>query len=516
MTAPYSDIYPNTEDRLLPVKNRTEPFWLCERDLELQHARTTADLPSSADVVVVGSGLTGAMMAYRLYTEADAAGKKINVVLLEADEVCSGATARNGGHCKPVSFVGHRANVKAHGREVADHLINFEMAALGLYADIVQKEDIDCDMHVTRAFDVCFNDKDVVEVKKDFDARRADFLDKMREQDVRAVEDPRDLEALTGIKGGKWGASYPAGHLWPYKLATGLLRIALRKGLNLQSHTPALSLSPSSTMGLWDVATSRGTITTSSLIVATNAYTSGFLPEFKDLVIPVRGTACSITPPPASHAHGSLPGPIKYTYGIRHGNGDVDYMIPRQGRGRIPGVGDKSIIFGGAKSGFLGDVPQWYDNKRDDELMPGAVEYFQGFMGKHFSGWRGNEMGNVDRVWSGVLGYSSDFLPYVGEVPDKPGVFVIAGFTGHGMPRIPGCTAALTALAISRLTTGTTSPAAQQAFEQALPKPYWLTKERYESRVNVIKEKMAPADFGRAIEKDADGGIVEKLGSAKL
>ena len=31
-----------------------------------------------------------------------------------------------------------------------------------------------------------------------------------------------------------------------------------------------------------------------------------------------------------------------------------------------------------------------------------------------------------------VLGYSSDFTPYIGEHPDRPGVFVCAGFTGHG------------------------------------------------------------------------------------
>lgn len=31
-----------------------------------------------------------------------------------------------------------------------------------------------------------------------------------------------------------------------------------------------------------------------------------------------------------------------------------------------------------------------------------------------------------------VLGYSNDLLPYVGEMPDRPGLFVSAGFTGHG------------------------------------------------------------------------------------
>jgi hypothetical protein len=31
-----------------------------------------------------------------------------------------------------------------------------------------------------------------------------------------------------------------------------------------------------------------------------------------------------------------------------------------------------------------------------------------------------------------VLGYSSDLLPFVGEMPDREGIFLSAGFTGHG------------------------------------------------------------------------------------
>lgn len=34
------------------------------------------------------------------------------------------------------------------------------------------------------------------------------------------------------------------------------------------------------------------------------------------------------------------------------------------------------------------------------------------------------------------MGYSSDFVPHLGQVPDKPGQFIIAGFSGHGMPQI--------------------------------------------------------------------------------
>ncbi|OCF32132.1 FAD dependent oxidoreductase superfamily protein [Kwoniella heveanensis BCC8398] len=505
------------QDRLLPVKNRTESFWLSERDHLLQNARTTPDLPRSADVVIVGSGLTGAMMSYHIHNEAQRRGKRIKVVMLEADEFCGGATARNGGHCKPMTIFGYRAEAAKHGAETANHLLTFEAAALEQYADIVAKEDIDCDMHVTRAFDVCFRKEDGEAGKKDYEARKAAWEADMTKHDLRVVDDPQELERLTGVRGGHWGASYPAGHLWPYKLASALVHIGLQRGLNLQTHTPALSLEPSTAhAGQWEIRTPRGNITTPSVIVATNAYTSGFLPEFKNLIFPVRGTACSITPAP-SHSHGSDPGPIKYTYGFRHAPGEVDYMIPRQGRGRVPGRGDRSIILGGAKGCFLPDIDQWYNNKNDNEQMPGAKQYFEDYMKRYFVGWNGDEHGNVDIVWSGILGYSSDLLPYVGEVPDKPGVFMCAGFTGHGMPRIPGCTAALASLAASRLSDGFISPEADQAFRAALPKPYWLTRQRFESKVNLIKEAMGQGNKAQVDVQQADEAVLAaRAAKAKL
>lgn len=121
-----------------------------------------------------------------------------------------------------------------------------------------------------------------------------------------------------------------------------------------------------------------------------------------------------------------------------------------------------------------------------------------------------------------VLGYSSDLLPYVGEIPGRDGVFICAGFTGHGedqchipskgpssfdvgMPRIPGCTLSLAQLVTSRLKSGSTTPASQAAFESQLPKPYWMTKERLDSKVNLIQAAMGQ---GRKGLEEATSGAV--------
>ena len=38
--------------------------------------------------------------------------------------------------------------------------------------------------------------------------------------------------------------------------------------------------------------------------------------------------------------------------------------------------------------------------------------------------------------WAGVVGYSGDSLPYVGEVPGRPGLYVSGGYSGVG--NVPG------------------------------------------------------------------------------
>jgi len=43
---------------------------------------------------------------------------------------------------------------------------------------------------------------------------------------------------------------------------------------------------------------------------------------------------------------------------------------------------------------------------------------------------------HVTHRWTGIVGYSDDSLPYVGEVPGRPGLYVSGGYSGHG--NVPG------------------------------------------------------------------------------
>jgi glycine/D-amino acid oxidase-like deaminating enzyme len=34
--------------------------------------------------------------------------------------------------------------------------------------------------------------------------------------------------------------------------------------------------------------------------------------------------------------------------------------------------------------------------------------------------------------WVGIVGYTDDLLPFVGEVPGRPGLYAAGGYSGHG------------------------------------------------------------------------------------
>lgn len=79
----------------LPAKDYTRSFWLSE-PTALQNHRSGPELPDSADVIVIGSGISGTLMAYNLLEKQP----NLRIVMVEAREVCGGATGRNGGQIK--------------------------------------------------------------------------------------------------------------------------------------------------------------------------------------------------------------------------------------------------------------------------------------------------------------------------------------------------------------------------------------------------------------------------------
>jgi NADPH-dependent 2,4-dienoyl-CoA reductase/sulfur reductase-like enzyme len=81
----------------LPVDNPTTPFWRTELH-ELDEHRSTPELPHKCDIVIIGAGYAGVSIAYHLLKSDKGAEDepRPSITILEARQVCSGATGRNG------------------------------------------------------------------------------------------------------------------------------------------------------------------------------------------------------------------------------------------------------------------------------------------------------------------------------------------------------------------------------------------------------------------------------------
>src|SRR5271156_429977 len=112
----------------LPVPNPSISYWHTTHPNKLVHHRTTARLPERASVVIIGSGITGAFAAKQLVEDG-----VDDVLVLEAREICSGATGRNGGHCNP--------HLYGNQTESAD----FEMQNLDAISKFVTESQIPCE-----------------------------------------------------------------------------------------------------------------------------------------------------------------------------------------------------------------------------------------------------------------------------------------------------------------------------------------------------------------------------------
>jgi len=81
----------------LPTPDSTASFWHTEPSPLLLGHRSTRNLPQKADVVIIGSGITGASVAHHLLNNDDENGSArdgLKIVMLEAREACWGATGR--------------------------------------------------------------------------------------------------------------------------------------------------------------------------------------------------------------------------------------------------------------------------------------------------------------------------------------------------------------------------------------------------------------------------------------
>lgn len=122
-------------------------------------------------IEVIGTGIAGVSTAYHLLDGKDNAKiPQPSILLLEARQVCSGATGRNGGHIKklPSTIVDL---IDQHGTTAAGEIVEFIQANIYGVKSVIEREKIEAEAELRRSFDVSLNEKDAKEVKKQFEAQ---------------------------------------------------------------------------------------------------------------------------------------------------------------------------------------------------------------------------------------------------------------------------------------------------------------------------------------------------------
>ncbi|KAF2480846.1 FAD dependent oxidoreductase [Neohortaea acidophila] len=408
-----------------PVPNPTTSYWQLPPHRIANH-RTTPNLPTTTtfDYIIIGSGISGAATAYKLLRR----NPSTSILMLEARSAASGASGRNGGHCRAGWWTNFKKYAEAFGEEEA---LKFEALEEGNVRDIaafVREHEVECDFRAVETADLAATEAvweeamEVVRFREDVRRRRPDAGDLSSERKFWVGEEARErfgIEALVGA------ITYPGHTQNPYRLVCRMLELSLDMGLNLQTNTLVTDVSPSTTPDgarQWNVRTERGTAQGRQVVLATNAYTNalhrslgatGFLTPSRSQVTALR---------PGSNATGNP--------ALRGSAGIDDFEAGGYFFAREPGLqGEGDIIWGGgrpvSKTREMGITD-------DSTVHAGIAEYLHHAPGHLFGEKAWGTEGEVLRDWTGIVCYTPDTFPLVGEAPGEEGLWMSVAMNGHG------------------------------------------------------------------------------------
>jgi gamma-glutamylputrescine oxidase len=297
----------------------------------------------------------------------------VRVRLYEAREIAGGASGRSGGFALRGGAAPYPVTAESIGRAQAAALWRWtedELAVLaGLAGDAFRP---------VGSLRLAADEEERVELEHEYELLRGDGF---------AVEWRDDLPAP--LRGRYPAAIFhpPDGVLQPARLVRRIARRAAEAGVEIREYT--------------HVATMEET-EAETVVVATDGYPSGLLGPLEGLIVPTRGQV--IATERVAESLFEVP-----HYG-RHG---FDYWHQRS---------DGRIVAGGFRDVSL------QDEFTADEVTTRAVQ-------KALDEFVGSLLGRrlrVDYRWAGIFGMVLDFVPVVGPVPGRDGLWVAGGYSGHG------------------------------------------------------------------------------------
>lgn len=452
-------------------------YWQQAPD-EIANLRSTPELPESADVIIIGSGVSGSSVAYNLLS----AKPELKVVMLEARQAASGASGRNGGHTKTATYRSFLQNVAAVGEDDAVRISKLEYDCMAAVHKFIKDNGISCDGKRCDTVDIFYDQGQADDARKSV-ALMELLIGNTHPASAHTFYSPEQTQAKFFAENSLGCIRYEAGSLSAYRFTIGVLKLALKLGLNLQTNTTARSIRKETglySQTTWHISTDRGEITTGTLLLATNGYSAALYPKLQEVIVPFRGVVTAQRPGQTLPFAGDLP--TTYSFVYKEG---YEYMITRPAISPETGAENNGvsypqtydIVIGGGltKTPDQGSS-EYYTTDDTFASIPDSISSYlesctPGFFG---TAWGANHpQGTTRHLWSGIMGYSADGYPLVGPMPGEEGLWIDASFQGHGMVLCWLC-----AEAVSDMILGKDGPQLDTWF----PKCFRVSEERLAKR----------------------------------
>ena len=328
----------------------------------------TGSLPERCDVLVIGGGIAGVSMLWWLRSSGRSA------VLVEADRLAAGASGRNAG------VIGSGANrpyalaVQEFGRTAAADINAFTLENQERLVEAMAGRSPHYRRRGGQNFPV--DQEEAAVLAESAQLEREDGFDV--EWNGRCLVHPRNgehnpVETVLAL-----ASDAPAG--------------SIREGVRVTGLEPSAS-------GVLVTDESGAECRADTAVVCLNAYTPELLPEIA--IAPTRAQALATAPV----GHVVAPCPQGRDHGYQYWNQLAD--------GRVVAGGYRNLA-----------IPEEVGYEMT------VTPTLQTALEKHLVGIEADAP--VTHRWAGIMGFTSNGLPFVGAVPGRPNVHLLAGFNGHG------------------------------------------------------------------------------------
>jgi len=363
------------------------PFWLDEA----YEPRPALAGRVEIEACVIGAGVAGMSCALTL------ARHGIETLVLERSTVAAGASGRNGGFllAGPAAFYPDAR--ERYGRERARRIYAATLETQAEMYELAGELGAGESMRRVGLLRASASEEEAEHVRRHAEALREDgFPAELVERD--ALPSVVARYALNGCLTDHDGALHPA--RWIRALARGA------EAAGARIHESSAVDGPVPAPGEGELRTDSGAVAARHVVVASDGALPALVPEYDSRVRARR-----------LHMTATAPLSERVTDRLVYSRWGYEYFQQRpNGRLLIGGFSD------------LDGDDSYTDSDSGSRRIWERIERLIG-----------EDLGldaKITHRWAGVVGYSDDGLPYVGEVPGRPGLYVAGGYSGHG--NVPG------------------------------------------------------------------------------